>query len=199
VHYEDGVAARLAGLVVPVDDDLAAAHASLMASVPAASGPGPRRRVRTMVAGGTLVGAMLAGTGIAAAAGNLPAPVQNTAHTVLAKVGVDVPRGTARSTDGCPAGQTFANHGQYVRSLPKGAARDAAAQSNCGKPLVSVNGSKDDGSSTTSTTEGADGKGKSGEDHGSSTASTAPGHATASTAPGQAKKHTPSTGAKPGS
>jgi hypothetical protein len=197
VLSEDGVLARLQSLVVPVGDDVAAAHASLMASAPSAAA-GPRRRMRTVVAGGTLVGAMLAGTGIAAAAGNLPSPIQNTAHSVLSHVGVDVPRGTARSTDGCPAGQTFANHGQYVRSQPKGAARDAAAQSNCGKPLVSVNNSS---TSTTATTAGSGSStsepGKSGEDHGKT--NTAPGKSTASTAPGQAKKHTPSTGAKPGS
>jgi len=170
-----------------VDDAVAARHADLLDAVPATAAP--RRHVRSVVAGGTLVAAMLAGTGIAAAAGNLPAPVQNTAHTVLAHVGVSVPRGTARSTDGCPAGQTFANHGQYVRSQPKGAARDAAAQSNCGKPLVSLNG--DD--STTSSTAGSGSStastapGKSGEDHGKSPSAPATGKST-STAPGQAKK-----------
>jgi hypothetical protein len=188
---EDELIARLHSFAsAPVDDDLAAAHATFMATAQVVASP--RRHVRSMVAGGTLIGAMLAGTGIAAAAGNLPSPVQNAAHTVLAKVGVDVPRGTARSTDGCPAGQTFKNHGQFVRSQPAGAARDAAAQSNCGKPLVSVNGGSSDGS-TTSTTGGGSGTastapGKSGETHGHSTASTAPGKSTASTAPGLSKK-----------
>jgi hypothetical protein len=135
VAPEDDLIARLQSLAAePVADEVAAHHFSLMdGAAPAA----PRRRMRSMVAGGTLVAAMLAGTGIAAAAGNLPNPAQDAAHTVLSKVGVDVPRGTARSTDGCD-GKTYANHGQFVRSQPKGAARDAAAKSNCGKPVAST-------------------------------------------------------------
>lgn len=136
---EDAVIARLHALAAhPVDEHVADSHARLMALAP--SGGGSRMRVRTMVAGGTLVAAMLTGTGIAAAAGNLPDPVQNAAHSALAKVGVDVPKGTPRSTEGCD-GKTYKNHGQFVRSQPK-EARAEAAKSPCGKPLVSQDGTK---------------------------------------------------------
>ena len=53
-------------------------------------------------------------------------------------------QGVERSTDGCDGG-TYANHGDYVSSIAKGADRQpgdvpAAAQSDCGKPLTSVSG-----------------------------------------------------------
>ena len=55
--------------------------------------------------------------------------------------------GVERSTDGCD-GATYANHGDYVSDIARGADRQpgdvpAAAQSDCGKPLTSVGG--DDG------------------------------------------------------
>lgn len=124
---DNDVIARLQGYAAAhsVDDELAAAHASLMAAAPAPRGG---MRVRTIVAGGTLVAALLSGTGIAAAAGNLPDPVQKAAHSALKKVGVKVPKGTP------VACEDAVNHGQYVRSQPKGGeARSAAAKSDCGK------------------------------------------------------------------
>jgi hypothetical protein len=56
-------------------------------------------------------------------------------------------QGVERSTDGCDGG-TYANHGDYVSSIAKGADRQpgdvpAAAHSDCGKPLTSASG--DDG------------------------------------------------------
>lgn len=124
----DDLIARLQGFAAAhtIDDGLAAAHEALMASVPAPSRGG--MRVRTMVAGGTLVAALISGTGIAAAAGTLPDPVQQAAHAALKKVGVKVPKGEP------VACEDAVNHGQYVRSQPKGgAARSAAAKSDCGK------------------------------------------------------------------
>jgi hypothetical protein len=190
VAPEDDLISRLQSLAAgPVADEVAAHHFSLMdGAAPAA----PRRHVRSMIAGGTLVVAMLAGTGIAAAAGNLPNPAQDAAHTVLSKVGVDVPRGTTRSTDGCD-GKTYANHGQFVRSQPKGAARDAAAKSNCGKPVVSTdktdNTDKAD-DETSSTPKGQTpntDKGQNGQDNGAANANK-PANPGKSTSAREAKK-----------
>lgn len=128
---DDELIARLNAFAsVPLDEELAFQHAELMESVT----PAPtRHRVRNLVAGGTLVAAMFAGTGIAAAAGNLPGPVQKAAHSALAKVGVDVPK--ERSTEGC-GGKEYKNHGQFMKDQPKGGeARSAAAKSKCGKPV----------------------------------------------------------------
>jgi hypothetical protein len=198
VTFDDELISRLQALASrPIDPEVETAHASMMAAVPAASG---RARFRVALAGGTLVVAMLGGTGIAAAAGNLPAPVQDAAHVALAKVGVDVPRGTPRSTEGCD-GKTYKNHGQFVRSQPKGEARAAAAKSPCGKPLVSQDG--DDGGDDAEATENEtkapksqadkaqndksqapESPGQSGDDHGKPE-SESPGK---DSAPGQAKK-----------
>jgi hypothetical protein len=56
--------------------------------------------------------------------------------------------GTERSTEGC-GGETFANHGQYVKSVAQDPDRapgavPAAAQSPCGKPLAAVGEESDD-------------------------------------------------------
>lgn len=167
---DEQLIARLNALAVPVDDEVAAQHAEIMGSVPAAA---TRHRTRAMVAGGTLVVAMFAGTGIAAAAGNLPAPVQKVAHSALAKVGVDVPK--ERSTEGCN-GKTYKNHGQFMKDQPKGGeARSAAAKSKCGKPIKD-DGAVEEDEAKTQSENGVTGKdtapgqnggaGKSGEDHG---------------------------------
>ena len=123
---EDVMIERLRALAAtPVDPAVEAAHLSLMEAAPPVGRPG---RARAMVAGGTLAVALFAGTGIAAAAGNLPGPVQDAAHGALKKVGVKVPKGTP------VACEDAVNHGQYVRSQPKGGeARSAAVKSDCGK------------------------------------------------------------------
>jgi hypothetical protein len=64
--------------------------------------------------------------------------------------------GVDRSTDGCDGG-TYANHGDYVSSMAHGADRQpgdvpAAAQSDCGKPIPSVDGTDD---TTPETPEGS--------------------------------------------
>lgn len=174
---DEQLIARLNALAVPVDDEVAAQHAELMGSVPAAP---TRHRTRAMVAGGTLVVAMFAGTGIAAAAGNLPGPAQKVAHSALAKVGVDVPK--ERSTEGCN-GKAYKNHGQFMKDQPKGGeARSAAAKSKCGKP-INEDGTTEEDEAKTQAENGANGDkgkatapgqtgdaGKSGEDHGNAPA-----------------------------
>jgi hypothetical protein len=155
VNNDDDVIARLQGYAAAhsIDDELAAAHASLMASAPV-----PARgsmRVRTMVAGGTLVAALLSGTGIAAAAGNLPDPVQKAAHEALKKVGVKVPKGTP------VACEDARNHGQYVRSQPKGGeARSAAAKSDCGKKAKDADEADDADENEAKVKAGNEDKGK---------------------------------------
>lgn len=53
--------------------------------------------------------------------------------------------GTERSTEGCPEGETYKNHGQYVSSTDKGS-RKEAAHSDCGKPIrESKDGEGEDG------------------------------------------------------
>jgi hypothetical protein len=150
----EDVISRLHSLSVPVDDDVAARHLDSLSTV----APTVRHmRMRTLVGGGTLAVAMLAGTGIAAAAGNLPGPMQGAAHATLSKVGVDVPK--ERSTEGCN-GKTYKNHGQFMKDQPKtGAARSAAAKSMCGKP---INASTDADEDETTTPGASQDKGKPG-------------------------------------
>src|SRR5688572_254473 len=94
----------------PVDPDTALRHRSAMAAVDAA--PARSRFGWRAVAAAAVVGFLAGSTGLAAA-GTLPDPAQDLAHDVLARVGVDVPR----STEGCPEGTTFRNHGEYVASV----------------------------------------------------------------------------------
>lgn len=113
----------------PVDPDLAARHLSAMAAPTPADAP--RRHHRLRVVAAFAVG-LLAGTTGLATAGALPNGVQEIAHTTLGSVGVNVPHGNRYQGPEC--GGTVKNHGQYVRSQPKGN-RAAAAASRCGKPL----------------------------------------------------------------
>lgn len=74
----------------------------------------------------------LVGSTALASAGTLPGPAQDVAHNVLGAVGVDVPR----STEGCPDGATYTNHGEYVSEVEAaGGDVEAAAKSSCGKPV----------------------------------------------------------------
>jgi hypothetical protein len=172
VIADDELISRLSAFAsAPVDDDLAAHHEALMGMV--AQAP-VRHRTRALVAGGTLVAAMFAGTGIAAAAGNLPGPAQKIAHSALAKIGVDVPK--ERSTEGCN-GKEYKNHGQFMKDQPKtGEARSAAAKSKCGKPINDDDATTDEDEANANAQNEDHGKatapgqtgeaGKSGEDHG---------------------------------
>ena len=107
-----------------VDPAVASSHLSKVTS-PSASG-GRSHRLRT--AGVFLAGLLLGGTGLASA-GALPAPAQKIAHDTLGAVGVKVPGGERYQGVECGGAK---NHGQYVRSQPKGE-RAAAAKSLCGK------------------------------------------------------------------
>jgi hypothetical protein len=114
----------------PVDPAVRRSHLAAMAAVDA-----PRERHRRFgwrsVAAATIVGFLAGSTGLAAA-GSLPDTAQDVAHDVLAKVGVDVPR----STEGCPDGATYRNHGEYVSEVEAGGGdAESAARSACGKPV----------------------------------------------------------------
>jgi hypothetical protein len=90
---------------------------------------------RPLVAIVLLSGAILAGTGLAAADA-LPRSVEGVARGALAKVGVGAPGGPERyKGPECDASKgDYKNHGQYVK-LHKD--DPAAAQSRCGKPIHS--------------------------------------------------------------
>jgi hypothetical protein len=122
----------------PVDAGLADRHLSAMAAPSLADAPRSRHRLRVVAA--FAVG-LLAGTTGLATAGALPNGVQEIAHHTLGSVGVNVPHGDRYQGPEC--GGVVKNHGQYVRSQPKGD-RAAAAASRCGKPLGA--GAGDDGS-----------------------------------------------------
>jgi hypothetical protein len=122
---------------ISIPDDIARRHLAMIESVdlmPAPVAVAERRWTRKIAVGAAFfTGLMTGGMGLAAA-GALPDSAQAVAHSALHAVGVDVPKAHPdRSTDGCNGG-TFANHGQFVSSQPKGD-RSAAAQSDCGKPV----------------------------------------------------------------
>jgi len=82
-----------------------------------------------------------AGSTALAAAGSLPAPAQDVAHDTLGAVGISVPR----STEGCPEGTSYRNHGEYVSGVEaSGGDVPAAAHSDCGKPVHSGKGNGND-------------------------------------------------------
>jgi hypothetical protein len=112
----------------PVDPGLAARHVSAMAALSPADAPRHHHRLRVVAA--FAVG-LLAGTTGLATAGALPNGAQEIAHHTLGSVGVNVPHGDRYQ--GAECGGVVKNHGQYVRSQPKGN-RAAAAASPCGKP-----------------------------------------------------------------
>ena len=88
----DDITSRLRRLgQEPVDPQVAARHLSAMAEVHPVVVVVPRRRFRPALAGGILAGALLGGTGLAGATGNL-GPFQEPFHRVSAAVGVNVPR-----------------------------------------------------------------------------------------------------------
>lgn len=121
-------------------------HLTTMASVAAA--PARRSSVahKLRVAGALVAGFFLGSTGLAFA-GALPDPAQDAAQGAFARVGVNVPAGTERyqgAECGEPeGGGEWRNHGHYVRSQPE-AAREAAGESDCGKPLQSLENGGDD-------------------------------------------------------
>ena len=81
--------------------------------------------MRSKVAVAFAAGLVLGGTSLASAGvlGNTP---QNAVADAAGHVGLDLPGGTPRSTEGC-GGQTYKNHGQFV-------SRGGDPHSPCGKP-----------------------------------------------------------------
>lgn len=161
-HDHDDVVRRLRALGrEPLDPTLAEAHTSYLVSPPAA-----RTRRRPMLAGALMAGAVLGGTGLAAALpGSLPQQAGSVARGALAAVKLVKDKPTAaekaaakasrpakvkvgRFTEGCTTGTPpvpfTGNHGQYVKAHPDDPAtpdvneRQVAAQSDCGKPLTSL-------------------------------------------------------------
>lgn len=112
----------------PIAPEVAATHRHAMARV--ASEP-PRARFGWKAVALAAVVGFFAGSTALASAGSLPGPAQDIAHSTLGAVGIDVPR----STEGCPDGSSYRNHGEYVAEVEAaGGDVSAAARSDCGKP-----------------------------------------------------------------
>lgn len=166
------VTARLRAMgAQPVDPATMSEHLTALASAPSSRKWFTALRHRAAVAGALLAGLALGTTG-AATAGVL-GPMQSIAHTVAAHVGAEgvVPdsnqSGNTKSTDNTkdagvlryrdatacqlPADNqtaTYKNHGQYVKlwvqdANATDAQKQAAAESDCGKPLSAVNKGSD--------------------------------------------------------
>lgn len=116
---------------VPVDPAVASAHLTAMAAAHPARTVRPRRErfARGRVSAAFAAGLILGGTSLASA-GALGTTPQNTVADAAGHVGLDLPGGTPRSTEGCGA-ETYKNHGQFV-------ARGGDPHSPCGKPLKST-------------------------------------------------------------
>jgi len=122
------LAGRLAALgQAPVDPDVASTHLTAIAAMPVGKTPRPVRGrfVRSKVAVAFAAGLVLGGTSLASA-GVLGSTPQNAVADAAGHVGLDLPGGTPRSTEGC-GGQTYKNHGQFV-------SQGGDPHSPCGKP-----------------------------------------------------------------
>ncbi|HUS61019.1 MAG TPA: hypothetical protein VMY34_02410 [Acidimicrobiales bacterium] len=144
----DTIIARLNDLGSnPVDPATASQHLTTLATAATPAEPS-RWWTKARVAAAFAAGILIGGTGLASA-GALPDVVQDKVANVAAKVGLDLPQGTARyagaecglDADGQPI--EWRNHGQYLKSLPADQ-REAASSSKCGKPLSSINGDTSD-------------------------------------------------------
>jgi hypothetical protein len=124
----------------PVDTHLASGHLAAMAAASDAASRPRTHRLRIVAA--FAVG-LLVGTSGLATAGALPNGAQEIAHRTLGSVGVNVPHGNrywgTECGDAAKNGGEVKNHGQYVKSQPKGS-RATAAKSRCGKPLQAGTG-----------------------------------------------------------
>ena len=117
-----------------VSPDMRQAHLAAMAAAPRGSALRPRW-TKARVGLAFFAGLIIGGSGLATA-GALPGPAQDVAHDVFGAVGIGVPR----SQDDCvPAKEEgYKNHGEYVSEVAKSgdeAATQAAAKSECGKPI----------------------------------------------------------------
>jgi hypothetical protein len=123
------LAGRLAALgKEPVDPAVASDHLAAIAAVQPGRTLRPVRErfVRGKVAAAFAAGLLLGGTSLASAGalGNTP---QNAVADAAGHVGLDLPGGTPRSTEGCD-GKPYKNHGQFV-------AQGGDPHSPCGKPV----------------------------------------------------------------
>lgn len=138
----DALISRLHDLgSAPIDSATASQHLTAVAVAPRGR---DRKWLKAKVAGFLAAGVLVGGTGLASA-GALPDAVQDKVSTLAAKVGLNLPKGTARYS-GAECGVDangepieWRNHGQYMKSLPKDQ-RAAAEGSKCGKPLASIKG-----------------------------------------------------------
>lgn len=119
---------------VPVDPVVQACHLTAMAGVRRSAS----RLGRVKLAAAFAAGLVLGGTGLASA-GVLGETPQNTVADVAAHIGINLPGGTTRATEGCD-GTTYENHGQFVRD-------GGDPHAPCGKPTVATTAgvSEDDG------------------------------------------------------
>jgi hypothetical protein len=116
---------------VPLEPQIEGAHRLAIAEV-VRRGGGSRWRFGWKAVAAAAIAGFLAGSTGLAAAGTLPDTAQDIAHEVLGAVGINVPR----STEGCPEGTVYRNHGEYVAAVEAaGGDVEAAAHSDCGMPL----------------------------------------------------------------
>ena len=152
---DDQVISRLQAYgAQPIDPAVASTQLTAIALAAAPKPRWTRARHRAQVAAALVAGLLLGGSGLAAADA-LPDTAQEAAHAALKKVGVDVPPGHDRVTEGCDVdenGEHYKNHGQYVKAHPED---PEAAASDCGKPKRSVKDADD-----ATEPEGDEGKGK---------------------------------------
>ena len=127
----DDLIARLRALGErPVDPVVASEHLMAMANVAGAGRRVARSRFgRAKVAAAFAAGLVLGGTSLASA-GVMGEGAQNAVADAAAKVNVNLPGGTPRSTDGC-GGITAKNHGDFVR-------QGGDPKASCGKPQKAV-------------------------------------------------------------
>ena len=144
----DDLVARLRALGErPVDPVVASEHLTAMANLTGAGRRGARSRFgRTKLVAAFAAGLVLGGTSLASA-GVMGQGAQNAVADVAAKVNVNLPGGTERSTDGC-GGITARNHGDFVR-------QGGDPKANCGKPRKAVENKAKAGSGDGSGNEGA--------------------------------------------
>lgn len=113
----------------PITPEVEATHRHAIAQ--AASGR-PRARFGWRAVALASLAGFFAGSTALASAGSLPAPAQDIAHDTLGAVGISVPR----SSEGCPEGTSYRNHGEYVSAVEaSGGDVRAAAHSSCGMPV----------------------------------------------------------------
>jgi hypothetical protein len=130
----DDVLQRLRRLgTQPIDPDQRAADLTAMARVRPPAALRPKLRLAAAFLAGLLIG----GSGLAAADA-LPDPAQHVAHTVLGRVGVDVPDPERYHGPECGT-EVKGNHGEYVRD------DHGLATSNCGKPVQAGQGGQGEG------------------------------------------------------